>query len=56
MADAYGVWGEQRYGELTIVGNERSTFVIDENGLVKKILRRVDPDEHAADVLATLEE
>jgi peroxiredoxin Q/BCP len=55
VADAYGVWGPQKHGAIEYVGNERSTFVIDENGLVKKVLRKVNPDEHAADVLAALE-
>ena len=33
---------------------ERSTFVIDADGNVSRILRRVDPDSHADDVLAAL--
>jgi peroxiredoxin Q/BCP len=33
---------------------ERSTFVIDADGNVTRILRRVNPDQHADDVLAAL--
>jgi peroxiredoxin len=33
---------------------ERSTFVIDADGTVKKVMRRVKPAEHADDVLAAL--
>ena len=33
---------------------ERSTFVIDADGNVAKIMRRVKPDSHADDVLAAL--
>ena len=55
VADAYGVWGEQRYGDFTFVGNERSTFVIGPDGTLKKIFRKVDPEAHAADVLAALD-
>jgi len=36
------------------MGIERSTFVIDADGRVAKVLRRVKPDTHAADVLAAL--
>ncbi len=36
------------------MGIERSTFVIDADGNVAKIMRRVKPDTHADDVLATL--
>ena len=42
------------YGK-TYMGMERSTFVIDENGTVTKIMRRVKPAEHADDVLAALQ-
>ncbi|CAN5255265.1 hypothetical protein BH09ACT13_BH09ACT13_09990 [soil metagenome] len=36
------------------MGIERSTFVIDADGNVAKIMRRVKPDTHADDVLAAL--
>ena len=36
------------------MGVERSTFVIDEEGNIAKVLRRVKPDTHADDVLAVL--
>ncbi len=54
VAEAYGVWVEKRnYGKV-YYGIERSTFVIDAEGLVSRVMRRVKPDEHAADVLAAL--
>jgi thioredoxin-dependent peroxiredoxin len=54
VAERYGVWVEkQNYGK-TYMGIERSTFVIDEDGVVTKVMRRVKPDTHAADVLAAL--
>ena len=52
-AEAYGVWVEKNYGK-TYMGIERSTFVIDADGKVVKVMRRVKPDTHAADVLAAL--
>jgi peroxiredoxin Q/BCP len=54
VADAYGVWVEKRNYGKTYQGVERSTFVIDADGVIAKVMRRVKPDEHAADVLAAL--
>lgn len=54
VADEYEVWVEKKYMGKTYMGVERSTFVIDADGTVKKVLRRVKPDTHADDVLAAL--
>jgi peroxiredoxin Q/BCP len=54
VSEAYGVWGEKSYGGRTYMGVERSTFVIGEDGTVKKVMRKVKPDTHADDVLAVL--
>jgi len=54
VADAYGVWVEKEMDGKTYEGIERSTFVIDADGKVARIMRRVKPDEHADDVLAAL--
>ena len=54
VADAYGVWVEKQYTGKTYLGVERSTFVIDADGNVAKVMRRVKPDTHADDVLAAL--
>jgi thioredoxin-dependent peroxiredoxin len=48
LAEPYGVGQEGKNSY------ERSTFVIDADGTVKKIMRRVSPDSHADDVLAAL--
>src|SRR5438477_8310613 len=54
VAEEYGVWKERNlYGKKSM-GIERSTFVIDADGNVAKVMRRVKRDSHAADVLATL--
>jgi peroxiredoxin Q/BCP len=54
VAKEYGVWKERNlYGKKSM-GIERSTFVIDADGNVSKVMRRVKPDTHAADVLAAL--
>jgi len=53
-AEAYGVWVEKKNYGKTYMGIERSTFVIDGEGNVVKVMRSVKPDTHAADVLAAL--
>ncbi len=54
VAEEYGVWVEKKYKGRTYMGIDRSTFVIDEDGKVKKVMHKVKPDTHADDVLATL--
>ena len=54
VAERYGVWVEKnRYGKR-YWGNERTTFVIDEQGAVAAVLRRVKPAEHDEQVLEVL--
>src|SRR5215475_4561807 len=43
VADEYGVWGEKTYAGRKYMGVDRSTFVIGEDGTVKKVLRNVKP-------------
>ena len=54
VAELYGVWGEKAFMGKKYIGVLRSTFVIDANGLVKKIMHKVKPATHADDVLAAL--
>ena len=54
VAEQYGVWAEKKYMGRTYWGVLRSTFVIDENGKLKRVMHKVKPDTHADDVLATL--
>lgn len=54
VAEAYGVWKPKPlYGRI-IPGIERTTFVIDEEGRIARIFRKVKPAGHAAEVLAAL--
>ena len=54
VAEAYGVWKEKTlYGRKTW-GVERSTFLIDPEGRIARIWRRVQPAGHAAEVLAEI--
>ena len=54
VAEQYGVWAEKKFMGRQYWGVERSTFVIGEDGNVKKVMHKVKPDTHADDVLATL--
>jgi peroxiredoxin Q/BCP len=54
VAERYGVWGEKTYRGRTYLGVKRWTFVIDEDGNVKKVFPDVKPAEHADNVLAAL--
>ena len=53
---AYGVWQEKKnYGKVSM-GVVRSTFIINENGVIEKVMPKVKPDTNAAEVLAYLKE
>ena len=53
---AYGVWQEKKnYGKVSM-GVVRSTFIIDENGVIEKVMPKVKPDTNAAEILAYLRE
>ncbi|MFN2493427.1 MAG: peroxiredoxin, partial [Pyrinomonadaceae bacterium] len=51
IADAYGVYGEKKFMGRTYMGVKRMTFLIDENGKIKKVFEKVKPEEHAREVL-----
>jgi peroxiredoxin Q/BCP len=54
VADVYGVWVEKSMYGRKYFGNERTTFVIDSEGVVAEVLRKVKPAEHDERVLAAL--
>jgi peroxiredoxin Q/BCP len=54
VAEQYGNWVQKRFAGKKHLGIERSTIVIDADGSVAKIMRRVKPDQHADQVLAAL--
>lgn len=53
-ARAYGVWGEKKSFGRTYMGVHRTTFVIDEKGLISRIFRNVRPRGHGQKVLELL--
>lgn len=52
IADAYGVWGEKKFMGRKYMGVQRTTFLIDEKGKIKKVFEKVKPEDHASEVLA----
>ena len=52
VADAYGVYGEQTWGDRKFMGVARKTFLIDGQGKIKKVFDKVNVEAHADEVLA----
>ena len=51
---AYGVWQEKKlYGKVSF-GVVRTTFIIDENGIIEAVMPKVKPDTNAAEILEIL--
>ena len=51
IVNAYGVWGEKMNYGKKYMGINRMTFLIDEDGKIAKIFKKVKVDEHANEVL-----
>jgi len=54
VAEAYGVWGEKRMYGKTYWGVSRSTFIIDSEGRIAKVMPQVSPETHDDEVLSAL--
>lgn len=55
VIEAYGVWQEKKlYGKVSM-GVVRSTYIIDENGAIEKVMPKVKPDTNAAEILEYLQ-
>ena len=55
ICEAYGVWVEKSMYGRTYWGAQRSTFVIDEDGVVAHVVEKVSPKTHDEEVLAKLD-
>ena len=55
MINDYGVWGEKKFMGKVYDGIHRTTFVIDENGSIINIIRKVKTKAHAEQILEDLE-
>ncbi|MBE6574336.1 MAG: thioredoxin-dependent thiol peroxidase [Ruminococcaceae bacterium] len=52
--EAYGVWQEKKMCGKVSMGVVRTTFIIDEEGNIEKIMPKVKPDTNAAEILEYL--
>jgi peroxiredoxin Q/BCP len=55
IIDAYDVWGEKTTFGKTYMGLIRTTFVIDEKGVVQEVIGKVDSGNHAGQIVGTNE-
>jgi thioredoxin-dependent peroxiredoxin len=51
IINAYGVWGPKKFLGKAYEGVNRSTFVIDENGIIEKVFTQVDTKNHTEQIL-----
>lgn len=54
VCELYGVWGLKKFMGREYEGVLRTTFLIDEEGIIKKVFPKVKPEGHSAEVLAAL--
>lgn len=54
VLELYDVWKEKTMYGKKVMGTERSTYLIDENGIIAKAYQKVKPADHADNVLADL--
>jgi peroxiredoxin Q/BCP len=54
VAEAYGVWVEKSMYGRTYWGNQRATFLIDEEGVIRHVIPKASPKTHDDEVLAAL--
>ena len=52
--EAYGVWQEKKLCGKLSMGVLRTTFIIDEDGIIEKVMEKVKPDTNAAEILEYL--
>lgn len=51
VVEAYGVWQEKSMYGRKYMGTARTTFLIDENGIITNIIGKVDTKKHAEQIL-----
>ena len=51
MLQAFGAWGEKKMYGKTVLGTLRRTFIFDENGILERIIEKVDTKNAAGQIL-----
>lgn len=54
IIDAYGVWGEKTNYGKTYMGLQRTTFLIDPDGVIAHVFKRPKTKDHAAEIISKL--
>ena len=54
VSEQYGVWGEKSMYGRTYMGVSRSTYILDEEGVVRHVIPKASPKTHDDEVLAAL--
>lgn len=55
ILESYGAWGEKNMYGKKVFGVMRSTFLIDENGIIEKVISKVDTKNHTWQILKNYE-
>lgn len=51
VIEAFGVWGEKKFMGRTFDGIHRTTFIIDQNGIIEEVISKVKTKEHSKQIL-----
>lgn len=54
IIEAYGVWGEKKNYGKTYMGLQRTTFLIDEDGVIQHVFKRPKTAAHAEEIISKL--
>jgi peroxiredoxin Q/BCP len=54
LINAYGVWGPKKFMGKLFDGINRTTFIIDEQGFIKKVIEKVETKNHAEQIINIL--
>ncbi|MBI2967042.1 MAG: thioredoxin-dependent thiol peroxidase [Bacteroidetes bacterium] len=54
IVNSYGVWGKKKFMGREYMGTLRTTFIIDENGIIEKVIDTVDTKNHTEQILKEL--
>ncbi|HOW91650.1 MAG TPA: thioredoxin-dependent thiol peroxidase [Anaerolineaceae bacterium] len=54
VCELFGVWGKKSMYGKEYFGVNRTTFLIDKEGMIRKVFEKVKPADHSAEILATL--
>ena len=52
MLQAFGAWGEKKMYGKSVTGTLRRTFIFDEEGILQRIIEKVETKNHAAQILS----